>query len=186
MESFNVMLSQAEFMSPFYRQLMLVLYNNASKSLKNLTYDKQRIVSVNIYFEDLIVQSIQEQPAKIPEQLVADLGGFMGLCVGTSLLGIFEIFEIILDLILTYRSLKKKQTVSQATFFTIIASKSIQVCRDMFVSILKKLFIQGFLALKNSNITFETTDVFLIFTFGFVYDVIKKLARCNEKTGSLI
>ena len=103
---FNVMLSQADLMSPFYYQLLQVRDNPASKRLTNITYDKQRIVSVSIYFDDLVVQTIQEQPAKTPEQLIADLGGFMGLCVGTSLLGLFEVFEIIIDLILTYLRLR--------------------------------------------------------------------------------
>lgn len=52
-------------------------------------------LKVNIYFEDLNYEVISEEPLYDTTQLISDVGGSLGLCLGASLLCICEVFEAI-------------------------------------------------------------------------------------------
>jgi hypothetical protein len=116
-ECFNIFYSfeqsQGNYPSPFYAKQLATKSRN-TKRVQNLTLDemRQRVLAVNVYFSDLVFQNIVEKPARSIEQLIADVGGFIGLCVGTSLLSCVEILEIILDLAFTYISFKKVNAVN--------------------------------------------------------------------------
>ncbi|XP_059169933.1 acid-sensing ion channel 1C-like [Physella acuta] len=56
-------------------------------------------LKLNIYFEDLNYEKISEQPDYEIIQLFSDVGGTIGLWIGLSLLSLFEILHLIVDII---------------------------------------------------------------------------------------
>ena len=75
--------SLAQFPTPLYFDLLRrhdTFFPNIKypRNLNNLEDSKSKLVSLNIYFDDISYISIEEKPTKSSEQFVADLGGFMG------------------------------------------------------------------------------------------------------------
>lgn len=94
--------SVMDFPSPFYADLFIRKHKLFPDNYKNLTTFeniKQSVVKINIYFSDISYTSIKEVPAKTFEQLIGDLGGILGLCLGASLLSFIEIVELVAQLI---------------------------------------------------------------------------------------
>jgi hypothetical protein len=90
-----------------------ILYIKTTKTLtfSNMSQLKESTLAVNIYFEDLSYTLIEEVPARTIEQFVADIGGFMGLCIGNSILSFVELIELFLQIIYTrnYRCFRNKK-----------------------------------------------------------------------------
>lgn len=63
---------------------------------ENITYDmfKKSVTSMYIYFEDLIVTEIVESPSVLFVDLISNIGGLVGLFIGSSVLTIVEFFEL--------------------------------------------------------------------------------------------
>eukprot|EP00058_Branchiostoma_floridae_P006648 XP_002592136.1 hypothetical protein BRAFLDRAFT_85007 [Branchiostoma floridae] len=55
------------------------------------------ILVLNVYYESLNYELIQQMPAIETEGLLGDLGGQMGLFLGASFLSLVEIFEYLMD-----------------------------------------------------------------------------------------
>lgn len=109
---FSLTTSQSDFPSPFYANLLIRNNNRVPNYRRNLTsfdYIKKTVMKVNIYYSDIAFTSIREIPAKAIEQLVGDLGGILGICLGASLLSFIELIEIVLQVTFIYAKLKKKQ-----------------------------------------------------------------------------
>ncbi len=73
-------LSISDFPTPFYYDLLKTTTSkpeNDNFGQKNFTLAevKKRILSVNIYFEDLVFTNIDELPARNLDALIADVGG---------------------------------------------------------------------------------------------------------------
>lgn len=99
--NYNFKTFQADFPSPFYGKVLIEdnkLKPNLARNLTSFQNVKDTVLAVNVFYDDLSLNVIKEYPAKTIEQLVAEIGGFLGLCVGISLLSIVEIFEIILKI----------------------------------------------------------------------------------------
>ncbi|XP_066300402.1 acid-sensing ion channel 2-like isoform X4 [Branchiostoma lanceolatum] len=78
------------------RSVAKVLSNN---SFINMS-DKEihdNILVLNVYYESLNYELIQQMPAIETEGLLGDLGGQMGLFLGASFLSLVEIFEYLMD-----------------------------------------------------------------------------------------
>lgn len=105
--------SHSDFPSPFYANILIKKFNKSSSQFRrNFTrYEniKKSVAKINIYFSDISYTTISEVPSKLIEQLIGDLGGILGICVGASLLSFIELIEIILELIFVYGRMKKKQ-----------------------------------------------------------------------------
>ncbi|XP_041372166.1 uncharacterized protein LOC121385525 [Gigantopelta aegis] len=68
------------------------------------------LVTVQIYFKDLGVQESKKSPAYSTEGLLCDIGGSIGLCLGGSVLTLFEVFDI---LAILFGSRRKPMTDSE-------------------------------------------------------------------------
>ena len=58
-------------------------------------------LQVNIFFTSLTYENIQETPAMDVAQLMSNLGGVIGLYLGVSIVAAFEVFELIIRLIIS-------------------------------------------------------------------------------------
>ena len=56
---------------------------------------------MNIFFTSLTYENIQETPAMDVAQLMSNLGGVIGLYLGVSIVAAFEVFELIIRLIIS-------------------------------------------------------------------------------------
>jgi len=65
---------------------------------------------VNIYYPDFYYTSITEQPKTTRDELVSNIGGLLGLFIGGSLLSFFEIFELLISvLVILFKKRKKTE-----------------------------------------------------------------------------
>ncbi|KAK3790659.1 hypothetical protein RRG08_048784 [Elysia crispata] len=71
--------------------------------LRSLDVEKTRseFVKLVIFYEDLNYEKIEESPAYEIDQFLSDIGGTIGLYIGLSVLAIFEVINLIVDM-LTY------------------------------------------------------------------------------------
>nr|KAG5714061.1 hypothetical protein BaRGS_020389 [Batillaria attramentaria] len=59
----------------------------------------QNFVKLNIFYEDLNYENITEKPDYEDAQFISDVGGTLGLWIGLSVLSIFEVFQLVLELL---------------------------------------------------------------------------------------
>ncbi|CAL1540638.1 unnamed protein product, partial [Lymnaea stagnalis] len=57
-------------------------------------------IKLNIYFEDLNYEELSEQADYEKSQLLSDIGGSIGLWIGISVLGLFELFHLVADIVM--------------------------------------------------------------------------------------
>ncbi|XP_052090811.1 amiloride-sensitive sodium channel subunit beta-like [Mytilus californianus] len=82
-------------------------------ALKTLDSIRNNFVKVNIYFEDLNYEVISEEPLYDATQLISDVGGSLGLCLGASLLCICEVFEaLVMIVVVVIRKIRGHSYVS--------------------------------------------------------------------------
>ena len=55
---------------------------------------------MNIFFTSLTYENIQETPAMTVAILMSNLGGVIGLYLGVSIVAAFEVFELVIRLII--------------------------------------------------------------------------------------
>jgi hypothetical protein len=111
---FGLKLSRADFPSPFYGELLLNYSKNNPNNVRNFSsyaQIKRSILAVNIYYDDVSYTQVDESPARTFEQLIADIGGIVGLCIGGSLLSLVELFELAYRLV--YVSVKSDETTNK-------------------------------------------------------------------------
>ena len=71
----------------------------AEKYNKSDYYIESNFVKLNIYFEDMNYESIEQIPAYEFSSLLGDIGGNMGLCIGASLLTVVEVTDFLYDIL---------------------------------------------------------------------------------------
>ncbi|XP_070582192.1 uncharacterized protein [Ptychodera flava] len=80
-----------------------------NEKVRNIVVDEQsareNLVRLAVYYEELNYQKITKLPAYTIEELLADLGGILGLYIGMSLITAFEVLELFLNAL---RHLAKK------------------------------------------------------------------------------
>lgn len=107
--NYNFKTLKSDFPTPFYAKVLIEhnkMRPNLARNLTTLKNVKDTVLAVNVFYNDISMRIIQEYPAKTFEQLVAETGGFLGLCLGISLLSIVEFFELILKIFLVKSSFK--------------------------------------------------------------------------------
>ena len=79
----------------------------------NVNYEtiKQNILSVNIYFDRLESTTIQEGKQTEFVDLVAGIGGTLGLFLGVSVLSLFEVVEVLLEILLSIKNKQKSNRI---------------------------------------------------------------------------
>jgi hypothetical protein len=70
---------------------------------KDSYYNQPNSTTVLVYYKTLKYTSIIQQAKTKPEQLISNLGGYLGLFVGISFVSLFEITEIIIEIIFMLR-----------------------------------------------------------------------------------
>ncbi|KAL3869756.1 hypothetical protein ACJMK2_042397 [Sinanodonta woodiana] len=75
-------------------EMCTILQNNYTDN-RSLNYN---FLKLNVYFEDLNFEIIQETPQIAIAQFMSDVGGAIGLWIGLSVLAICEIFQLIIEL----------------------------------------------------------------------------------------
>jgi len=78
---------------PFYEDLCNRFINN-NLTETDLTNMSHNFAAVNVYFEDLNYELLEEKPMYNPVRFLSDIGGTMGLFTGASLLTYFEILHV--------------------------------------------------------------------------------------------
>jgi hypothetical protein len=83
--NYKLSISQFDFPTPAYTDFILKYHSNKTKFL---SYDelKKSVLSVGFYYNEISYTLIKELPSKTLDQMIADLGGILGLYVGASLL----------------------------------------------------------------------------------------------------
>ncbi|CAC5423529.1 SCNN1B [Mytilus coruscus] len=77
---------------------------------------RSNFLKLHIYFEELNYEQIVEEPMYDITQVIADIGGSLGLCVGVSLLCVFEAVEAIVGVLLALKRKIQGQTRVKAQF----------------------------------------------------------------------
>ncbi|XP_070570703.1 low-density lipoprotein receptor-related protein 2-like [Ptychodera flava] len=80
--------------------LLRVLHslNNKTKDIRNSEDAQKNLVRLELYFEELNYETVEETPAYILENLIGDIGGSLGLYIGLSLITVAEFIEFLCDL----------------------------------------------------------------------------------------
>ncbi|XP_053569209.1 acid-sensing ion channel 1C-like [Bombina bombina] len=90
----------------------------ARKYNKSVEYIRDNILVLDIFFEALNYETIQQKKAYEVAGLLGDIGGQMGLFIGASILTILEIFdylyEVFRDKVLGYFQKKKKEAMRES------------------------------------------------------------------------
>ena len=95
----------AKFPSKAYAEYLLSHQDFLAKCpYKNVTMDQlsNSVLSLNVYYEKAIYQRIVETPQTNSITLISNLGGQLGLFLGVSLLSFVEIFEVLIEIGLTF------------------------------------------------------------------------------------
>ena len=73
--------------------------NNLTYDIFDYSYMKKTFVKVNIFYDDLVYTSITESPATTIENLIAYIGGTLGLFIGISVLSLIEGIDIFFNIV---------------------------------------------------------------------------------------
>jgi len=73
-------------------------YRNNTLTDGDVAYMSAMFVAVNVYFEDLNYELMEEEPLYGPVRFLSDIGGTMGLFTGASVLTYCEIFHVMLEI----------------------------------------------------------------------------------------
>lgn len=78
------------------------LYPNRERDFS--TYDKVKssVLAVNVFYDDLSYTIIEEEPETTGDQLFSNLGGLLGISIGTSLLMFVELAELVYMMALSF------------------------------------------------------------------------------------
>ena len=73
-----------------------------------------------IISKDLVYDLIEEKPSKVVLDIISDIGGIMGLCIGASLMSFVELIDLALNVSkLTELTGRDKPTVRYCSFLTL-------------------------------------------------------------------
>lgn len=76
---------------------------------------KASVASVYIYYDELKYTEMTNLPAMLLPDLIANIGGLMGLFVGISLLSFIEFFELIINFFIIYYRKRQKRKIERNT-----------------------------------------------------------------------
>ena len=74
-------------------------YNNLSSSILSYSYLQSTLSKINIFYQEMTYTSISESPALLIEDLIAFIGGNLGLFLGMSLLSVIEFIDMFVQFI---------------------------------------------------------------------------------------
>ncbi|XP_074652905.1 acid-sensing ion channel 2-like [Tubulanus polymorphus] len=92
----------------------MVPSNLAAELLRNVinqstTSMRENFLEMRVYYKQLVYDHIRQQPEYSWQQLIADVGGQLGFCIGASILSLYEIVEFLaMFLLKLWTSLRSK------------------------------------------------------------------------------
>ena len=114
--NYNFKTFKSDFPAPFYGKILIEhqkIWPNLARNVTTFKDIKDTVLAVNVFYNDISLNLIKEYPAKTFEQLVAEIGGFLGLCLGISLLSIVEIVELVLKIFFLKSNFKISQSINK-------------------------------------------------------------------------
>ncbi len=110
---FEQRLSFSDFPSESYSNYLINSNKNTlwSSSHMNYTKLKKSSTAFDLYFDEFIFTSINEVPALSLNDLISNVGGYLALYIGISLVSLCQFLEIFIKLILIF--LNKKKDIEQ-------------------------------------------------------------------------
>ncbi|XP_070576324.1 acid-sensing ion channel 5-like [Ptychodera flava] len=77
--------------------------NNKTRNLNDFESVSKNLINLEVYFDELNYENIEEIPAVTEESLLSDIGGTLGLYCGFSFITIVEFMQFFVELMfLTY------------------------------------------------------------------------------------
>ena len=76
---------------------------------------RQNFLNVDIYYKELSVEEIRQQPAFQFLSLLSEIGGFLGLLLGASVLTVCEVVDFIVITVSTAWSARRRLNHTEAT-----------------------------------------------------------------------
>jgi hypothetical protein len=89
----NYLQNRLNILSKILEPNQTTKYLNSNNITKNIVY-------INVFYDDLLTTFIQEIPAIDGDFLIGNLGGYIGLFAGLTVLSFVEILELLIELIL--------------------------------------------------------------------------------------
>ena len=108
---YNVVSHRSLYPNKYYAENILSFF--AKERGLNLSAENiyNAFVKLNIYYDSMQYTSYVESPSVTLQSLIANVGGYFGLCMGLSLLSLVEIFEllirIVMSIIINYKNKNK-------------------------------------------------------------------------------
>ena len=87
---------------------LYTLLNGVKPTNDELNSFKNKVVSINVYFSELRYTEITETPSTSLIDLLANIGGTIGLFIGISVLSFVEIVEFLMEIIIIYYEKRKE------------------------------------------------------------------------------
>ena len=120
----------------------------------SLNTTNSQSTSIYVYYKTLKYTSITQQVKTKPEQLISNLGGYLGLFVGLSFVSLFEITEIIIEIIFILSG--KRNVIQPKIQLNEIALRPeiemIKMELDMFkIELVNKTELESKLAIHNKE-----------------------------------
>lgn len=106
---FDLTTSVSSYPSKFYAELMLEKQKiySGKQGFSSLKHIKETALAIDVNFGDISYLSIEDIPSKSFDQLLSEIGGILGLCMGCSLLSLVEIVELIIEIAIVIFKAKK-------------------------------------------------------------------------------
>lgn len=110
----------------FPNQYAIVETQTRNWTSQNITYIKENYAHVKIYFDTFEYVMNEQFPAMTWDQMVADIGGQLGICLGASIITIAEVLDCgMLAVMSFYRKVKRRPDSSRENTTTTTAVKQI-------------------------------------------------------------
>ncbi|CAH1796191.1 unnamed protein product [Owenia fusiformis] len=98
--TYDMLISNAEWPSMDYSRKLTRKMMQSSSSMKGVTGNmKANLVKLEVYFQEMSVEHIEQQKSYEIENLLSDLGGQLGLWLGLSAITACEFIEFVIDVI---------------------------------------------------------------------------------------
>ncbi|XP_041357503.1 acid-sensing ion channel 1-like [Gigantopelta aegis] len=86
--TYDVRMSTAAFPSQLWNRFLVDNY-----IVPDDTYTKDNVLELRIFYNDMLVETVEQVPVYKTATIVANLGGQMGICLGASILTLTELAE---------------------------------------------------------------------------------------------
>jgi len=94
---------------------------------------------------------IEEKPSKVALDIISDIGGIMGLCIGASLMSFVELIDLALNCLFIYCGCKSKRVV--------VEEKALESESEIRLLEARLVKVEGLLSASNKKIAFLEAEL---------------------------